>query len=63
MAAAILCIETQSPLQRELGYKPRLKLLRKLARGPKQQLLLRLLQKLNVKENLKEKQLVKPCNR
>ena len=63
MRAAILFIEAQSSLQRELGYKLRLKLLRKLARGLKQQPLLRLLQKLNAKQSVKEKQLVKPCER
>lgn len=54
---------TELLLQRELGCKPRLKLQRMFARGLKQQLLLRLLQKLNDKENLREKQLAKLCKR
>jgi hypothetical protein len=54
---------TEFPLQRELGCKLRLKLQRMPARGLKKQQLLRLLQKLNDKEILREKQLGKLCKR
>jgi hypothetical protein len=54
---------TELLLQRELDCKLRLKPQRMFARGLKQQLLLRLLQKLNDKENLREKQLAKLCKR
>jgi hypothetical protein len=50
---------TEFLLQRELGCKLRLKLQRTFARGLKQQLLL----KLSDKENLREKQLAKLCKR